>query len=72
MMQHPSMISLFAPFIGHPMLDCIDAIKAAALVRGYSVNVTDPVFNKGPIDKEPKRFNVHTDEAGVITNFTIG
>jgi hypothetical protein len=64
------LIQALQPLKGKRASDCIDDITKIA--RGYVINVMDPLFNVGPIDNDPSRLNVRTDEDSRITSFTIG
>ncbi|MCC8968180.1 hypothetical protein H8A95_39225 [Bradyrhizobium sp. Pear76] len=59
-------------FKGEQLINAIDQIKSVAAPLGYSVNVTDPAFNTGSIDREPKRLNVHTDAESIVKSFSFG
>lgn len=58
-------------FKGKHIINAIDEIKTLVGPH-YAVNVMDPLFNLGPIDHDPRRLNVRTDEDSRITSFTIG
>jgi hypothetical protein len=71
-MSTPALIHLLRPFVGKHLMEVFDAIRIHADAHRYSVNIIDPEFNTGSIDENPRRLNIRTDRASVITSFTIG
>ncbi len=69
-----SVASLMAgvhPFIGYPVNNHIDAIKAIADRNRFSVLIMAPDSPKN-IDRDESRLLVRQDEDGKITSFDIG
>jgi hypothetical protein len=71
-MSSGALIADVSKFCGRNVLDCIDQITVSAKSRHYSVVVLDPTFNPSSIIRDSSRLNIHTDEAGKVSSFSIG
>ncbi len=70
-MSRASLLAGVHPFIGYPVNNHIDAIKAIAERNRFSVLIMSPDAPKN-IEVEQSRLLVHQDKAGKIKSFDIG
>ncbi len=70
-MSVASLIAGVHPFIGYPVNNHIDAIKAIAERNRFSVLIIDPDSPKN-IDRDERRLLVRQDKDGKIISYSIG
>jgi len=70
-MSRASLIAGVHPFIGYPVNNHIDAIKAIAARNHYSVLIMDPDAPRN-IDRDESRLLVNQDGDGNIISYDIG